>query len=215
VNPPIGSPDLWSDWFPENLIPEILKLLVDSWQCLMKHPTKRPSPKDLEVPITRIFRETIRKEKNKKEIPVIVQREIPVDDPKSFEELGRIDLIFIHGHREDVYLAFECKRLNILNTSKTYANTGGYSGSEGMGRFFTGKYATGLDRGGMIGYVMDGNIESASERIKKSIVSKEDLKLTKKEIEISCHSPEGWNIFESKHKQNSSEFVMYHLLLPV
>src|SRR5687767_9215656 len=105
----LGDPDAWSEVFPDDLIPPILDLIWTTWVAFPK-----PSPKDHEVPITRRFRRALKQAKDYRRLPVRIDREPAEDDPETAEELGRIDLKFSPAGSalEQVYFAFECKRLN-------------------------------------------------------------------------------------------------------
>ncbi len=104
----VGDPALWSDVFPEYLIPEILDLVWDTWGTL-----PLPKPDAFEVPLTRRFKVALRSQKNFRKLPLRIERESPEDDQSTAAELGRIDLKFTPAGsaNEDVYFAFECKRL--------------------------------------------------------------------------------------------------------
>lgn len=98
-----------------------------------------------------------------------VAREFVVDDADTGEELGRIDLCLLYGHEESVYFAFECKRLNVPFPSGMKSLAGEYVGSQGMMCFVTGKYADGHEHGGMIGFVMSGDVGTAIQAVRHAI----------------------------------------------
>lgn len=62
-----GHPGLWSDLFPDHLVPEILELVANSWKNFRK-----PAPLDLEVPITRRFVEDLRRNKGLQFLPFTI-----------------------------------------------------------------------------------------------------------------------------------------------
>ena len=85
------------------------------------------------------------------------------------EDNGRLDIAFVPLiPREDIYFCLECKRLNVVKDGKrrTYA-------SEyvllGMLRFVTGQYSKAVHHGGMMGYVLDGNIPNAVTNVEGNI----------------------------------------------
>src|SRR5205807_2171168 len=106
-----GDTRMWSDTFPDDLVPQIIDLIIETWDAFPK-----PGPTEHEVPITRRFKHVVKQAKTFRRLPVRVERELPEDDPATGEELGRIDLKFIPGESalEEVYFAFECKRVNAL-----------------------------------------------------------------------------------------------------
>lgn len=81
---------------------------------------------------------------------------------------SKIDFVLTIGDDEDVYLACECKRLNVPYKTKTRALAHEYV-RDGLTRFVTGQYANGLPLAMMIGYVMDANVAFANERLKKAL----------------------------------------------
>src|SRR5205823_9163345 len=95
------------------------------------------------------------------------------DDPKTGEELGRIDLKFLPAvsAREEVYFAFECKRLNAIEDGHRRTLAPEYV-TEGMMRFVTGQYAATMLHGGMIGYVLDGKNADAVRLVERNIASR-------------------------------------------
>ena len=103
----VGDPDIWSDTFPEDLVPRVLDLITETWATFEK-----PGPSDHEVPTTRRFKYALKQAKDLRRLPLRVEREATEDDPHTGAELGRIDLKFLPAvsAREEVYFALECKR---------------------------------------------------------------------------------------------------------
>ena len=161
----IGDAQLWLPLFPEGLIPQILDLVVDTW-----HAIEKPAADAHEVPITRQFKCALKQRKDFRRLPVRIEREPAEDDGESGEELGRIDLKFnpAESALEEVYFAFECKRLYALVSGTVRALTSEYV-SEGMMRFVTGQYGAAMTHGGMIGYVLKGPTARARTQVAKSV----------------------------------------------
>jgi hypothetical protein len=161
----VGDPDLWSDTFPEELVPRVLDLITDTWATFEK-----PGPADLEVPTTRRFKHALKQAKDFSRLPVRLEREPAEDDPETGEELGRIDLKFLPAvsAREEVYFAFECKRLNALVNGTRRSLAPDYV-TEGMMRFVTGQYAGFMQHGGMLSYVLDGRCDDAIRLVEQNV----------------------------------------------
>lgn len=208
----VGDASLWADLFPDHLIPNILELVVKTWQSFQK-----PRPLDHEVLISMRFREALRGEKDLHKLPFTIWPESSETDPITGKEIGRIDIRFLHGWRESVYFAFECKRLRIPYSSRMQSNTGEYVGTNGMMRFITGKYSKGLVSGGMIGYVMDGNLSAAVPAVKKTIdKNREDLRLAfGSSLTSSSMMPKERTVKETNHDLETREFAIYHVFLAV
>jgi hypothetical protein len=210
----VGNTDLWSDFFPEDLIPAILDMVLEVWANFTK-----PTSNEYEVPITRRFRASLEQYKDFKELPFKIDREVPIDNLDRAQELGRIDLRFTHGYRSDVYFAFECKRLNVqAKRGKAASLASEYVGINGMMRFVgvSPQYAKGLKQGGMIGYVMDGKTENAIKAVEKQI-KKQYVNLQMRSstgLSPSSQSPKNL-IRESLHDLPNQEFTLHHVFLPV
>ncbi len=76
------------------------------------------------------------------------------------------------------YLAYECKRLGVIQADGRRSLATDYV-TEGMMRFMTEQYAEGLPLGCMLGFVMDGDIEFALDRVTASIEGHRPLGLIK------------------------------------
>ena len=71
------------------------------------------------------------------------------------------------------YLAYECKRLNVISGGKWRSLATQYV-KDGVARFVSEKYAADLPLGCMLGYVMDGEINTARAKVHASISSLRD-----------------------------------------
>lgn len=87
---------------------------------------------------------------------------------------GIIDLVLFWSQDPTRYLAYEAKRLSVTMPSGFQALSGKYV-SDGLARYVTEKYAEGLPFGGMLGYVLDGDLSTASTRIGKALATKSAL----------------------------------------
>ena len=206
-----GNPHLWADIFPDGLVPRIVDLVLESWQTFRK-----PRPTELEVPITKRFCVHLRARKDRSRAPFTIWTESEELDPESGELLGRIDLRLVHGHRERVYFALECKRLNVVAKRRRSSLARKYV-EEGMTRFITGQYAGGLDKGGMLAYVMDGKTADAIASVKQAIDSRRDSLALKQGTSLSACAlrPNARQVKETNHIPAGSPFVIYHLFVGV
>ena len=86
----------------------------------------------------------------------------------------------------------------------------------GMMRYVEGKYAGGLDKGGMLGYVMDGEVSSAIGSVGRSIAEQRaELKLNNGGLERSSIMPADDRVRETRHLFDSRRFVTHHLFVAV
>jgi hypothetical protein len=212
--PVAGTPNLWSSAFPTGIIPQIVELVETSWETF-----DQPKKKEIETRISRRFRCHLVLRKNAlRNLPVRITREDPEDDFEQGTEKGRVDIRFVYAFncREDVYFAFECKRLHVP-AGKSHKSLATEYVKEGMMRFVTGQYASKLRHGGMIGYVMSGDIKKAVEKVKKSVVKeRKSLKMQAR------HSLSGSLLVHGKpqvqetfHHLGGRVFRIQHLFLRV
>lgn len=90
---------------------------------------------------------------------------------------GKIDMAVLSDWERDRYLAYECKRLNVVHGGKRRSLAKAYV-AEGMMRFITEQYAEALPIGCMLGYVMDGDIAFAAAQLSQAISNHTALALT-------------------------------------
>ena len=81
---------------------------------------------------------------------------------------GIIDIAVLFDWERDRYLAYECKRLNVVNGGSRASLATAYV-TQGMMRFLTEQYAEHLPIGCMLGYVLDGDVPFALARIAGAI----------------------------------------------
>lgn len=206
-----GDPDLWADLFPENLVPDIIDLVVNTWGDFPS-----PAADELEVPITRRFCCELIKRQEARLLPFRIEPESSVLDVDLAEEKGRIDIRLSHGYRHNVYFAIECKRLNVFSKGKRRSLAGEYV-DEGMTRFVTGKYAKDLDKGAMVGYVMDGKLGDAIKSVQVSIEGRRsELRMTRgATLMPSTIRPKLQQVKQTEHKQGKTALLIHHIFLSV
>ncbi len=206
-----GNPDGWADLFPEKLIPEILELVTSTWDTFEK-----PARNAKEVPISLKFVAALRRSKEMQQIPFTIDPEIiELDDTGQY--IGRLDIRFKHGYRENVYFAIECKRLRIKYENQMKSNASEYVGTDGMMCFITGKYAATLSSGGMLGYVMDGDVATAMQSVETSIKSKKaQLCITSDPVWKHCsYLLQTQHAKESEHTMGQHYLTIYHVFLAI
>lgn len=208
----IGSPISWKPLFPEQFIPNILKGVKHAWRRIQKLKID-----ELEPRITRKLRHELRQEQLIRSIPIRVTRELTIDDPMTGEESGRIDLCLLYGNIEDVYFAFECKRLNVNFPSGKKSLANEYVGNDGMGCFLSGKYSKGHEHAGMIGYVMDGDVSSATEAISFRLKAKWEVLFMTDNCGLSESSiiPNDTQIKQTLHYLSTGVLALHHVFLPI
>ena len=91
------------------------------------------------------------------------------DDGLAFSK-GKIDMALLLDQEREKYLAYECKRLNTVRNGTTRSLATPYV-KDGIRRFITEKYAADLPVGGMLGYVMNGDVITARSKVWAAIDS--------------------------------------------
>lgn len=89
---------------------------------------------------------------------------------------GIIDIAVLFDWERERYLAYECKRLNVINGGNRSSLATMYV-TQGMMRFLTEQYAEHLPIGCMLGYVLDGDVPFAKARLASVIGSHPPLAL--------------------------------------
>ncbi len=84
---------------------------------------------------------------------------------------GFIDIAVFFQLDSEIYLAFECKRLNVRYKERRQSQAGKYA-DEGLMRYVSAQYARALPLGAMLGYVMDGDVDWVVGRIASAFASR-------------------------------------------
>jgi hypothetical protein len=122
----------------------------------------------------------------------------------SFYSKGFIDMAAILDQDRETYLAYECKRLNVVYPTGRQSLATAYV-QEGMMRFVTEQYAEGLPFGSMLGYVLDGDVPFARQQVNAAMAVHPPLNLTDGPIELPSLS--GATRFRTSHIRNSGTAI--------
>lgn len=89
---------------------------------------------------------------------------------------GKIDIAILLDWERERYLAYECKRLNVVHVGRRSSLATEYV-VNGMMRFMTERYAELLPVGCMLGYVMGGDVGFAETQLGTAIAGHKPLGL--------------------------------------
>ncbi|MBI3467420.1 MAG: hypothetical protein HY000_30795 [Planctomycetes bacterium] len=160
---PIGSPADWANLL-DSLVPEILTLVITTWEEMPP-----PAGDALEDPISAVFCERLRAGRNRFDLPFNIWIQLVELDPVAEGDQGRMDIVFTPMvPREYIYFCLECKRLNV----RTAAGVRPYASEYvrfGMLRFVRGQYARVVHNGGMLAYVLDGDVRAAMANVETNM----------------------------------------------
>ena len=167
-----------------------------------------------EDPITRSLIMHLRSDPIIRDSPIHIesQRELLPDDPQADPKpIGYLDIciLFLTG-LDKLYLAMECKRLNVMQAKNYTATQARVYVEKGMMRFVCGQYAPTLPLGAMVGYVMDGNMETAYIAIRHQIEQHAQQLLYAPALFRDMKRPEH---FSTMHQRPDVPIELRHLLL--
>jgi hypothetical protein len=212
----MGSPNAWLGLL-EELLPEVLQLVVDTW-----HGIPGPLVSDKEDKTTEALCSALRKNRTLRELPFLVDTQWVELNPEPGQKQGRLDITFrptgVAGSpNEEIYFCLECKRLNFLKGKKKVPGGSQYV-KDGMLRFVNKQYAKAVKHGGMLGYVLDGNVPQAIKNVESNI-RKQCVTLYMDSpgiLHMSSILTQVSTARESFHQRKGEEitFRVHHLFLP-
>ncbi len=165
----VGASDEWIDLL-ERMLPDIVRLVVEVWTGMPK-----PFSDDKEDQITELLCRALRNNRTVRDLPFYIQIQMVELDPAAGQELGRLDISFMPtglpgAPNESIYFCLECKRLNVVISGKKRPGGSEYV-VHGMARFVNGQYASAVRHGGMLGYVLDGDVAGAITNVESNVKS--------------------------------------------
>ena len=159
----IGAPSEWVNLI-DPMVPQILHLVISTWEGMAP-----PASDAREDDITTALCRALRANRTARSLMFTIDTQQVELDPQPGEELGRLDIAFRPlVPREDIYFCLECKRLNVVTNGQTRAYAAEYV-TFGMLRFVTGQYARAVHNGGMLAYVLDGNVDRAIANVEGNL----------------------------------------------
>lgn len=209
-----GIPTIkWQQFSPDDVC-MIIKLILDSNKTF-KVPPKKKSSK-LEDHITNRFCAHLRNNKNRSKHFFSIEPQSDILDDVG-ELVGRIDLKFISGNEEKIYFSFECKPLRVTRPSGRISASYSEYVKEGMYRYFNGQYAQDLDKGGMLGYVMGGNIDKTINGVKNAIeIRRGNLNMSSDKTLCKSSMSSSRQVKETAHNYGpTGQFTIHHIFLPM
>jgi hypothetical protein len=126
---------------------------------------------------------------------------------------GKIDFAVVLDQERERYVAYECKRLNVIHDGARSSLATRYV-KDGMMRFLTEQYAEGLPVGCMLAYVMDGDLPFSLTQVMVAIdAHKTPLALINGATQGQAIA--GIERFSTLHKRaNQTIIELRHVLLP-
>ncbi len=159
----VGSSNEWQDVIGP-FVSDILTLVIATWEGMLS-----PSSDEFEDKITIALCRALRMNHAARILPFQIHYQQVEIEPQVEGDLGVMDIVFnLSGESEGAYFCLEGKRLNVIRDGVRHPYTAEYV-KFGMLRFVTGRYAKAVRHGGMVGYVLDGNISQAMTNVEGNI----------------------------------------------
>lgn len=158
-----GAPSEWLNLI-DSMVPDIMDLVTSTWT------TMPPLASDVrEDPTTETLCRLLRQNRNSSNLPFQIHIQMVELDPGAGQDQGRMDIAFSPlVPRENIYFCLECKRLNVVNDKGLRSYSSEYV-VHGLTRFVNGQYSVAVRHGGMLGYVLDGNVARAIGNVGKVV----------------------------------------------
>jgi hypothetical protein len=209
-----SSQPLKRELFPTGFAGEVMQLILGTWQTFSLHRIVR-----LETRITAVFRDALIEAYVAAGRSWFITLEDPITDPTFGTEEGRNDLNFFppQHYGQKVFFTVECKRLRVMRDSGFVHLADAYV-EKGIQRFVDGQYSSGLPCGGMVGYVMDGQVQAAFDKVQNEIAGRfralcaPDRNALEKPSSVL---PSYEFSADTVHIRSDGEFKLHHLLLRV
>lgn len=122
------------------------------------------------------------------------------NEVESVNGKGYIDMALVMDGDRNKYVAFECKRLNVVYPTGRQSLATDYV-NEGLRRYIDEQYSKSLPFACMLGYVMDGDLEYALTKVTKSIKS------IMGKSAVNPHQIENISRFESFHQRTGGSMI--------
>jgi prepilin-type processing-associated H-X9-DG protein len=208
----VGNSGEWSDLLDPQ-VPEIVKLILEGWGLMGPI-----APDSKEDPISLELCKKLRSVKNSSHLSLrIYPQFVELDSKAHGVDLGRIDIVFAPlVPDEEVYFALECKRVNVAHADGSVRGYYSEYVTEGLSRFVSGQYSSEVRHGGMIAFVLDGNVAEAMKGIVRNINAKSGpLGLTAAGVEASQYLPTNPSVRQTTHQRAvaAGEVVVQHFFL--
>jgi hypothetical protein len=207
-----GDTAYWDNLFVEDLIPSVLALVLDAWDRMEK-----PAADEVENRTTlRLYSAMIRGKDRQRHAFLIRPQDLEVD-PDLDDVTGQKDIAFFPSRNdEDIYFCLEAKRLNALVSGVRQSLAHEYV-TNGMQRFVDCKYSRQVRHAGMLGYVLDGDVDRAMKNVANVIrLHYKDLRMEPPgEMRPSLIRPDDAHAKETHHERQNDAipFWLHHLFV--
>ncbi|HEX4613896.1 MAG TPA: hypothetical protein VH092_37290 [Urbifossiella sp.] len=206
-----GSPEQWIG-FIESQVPAIVALVIDTWEGM-----PAPPGNELEDTVSEALCRLLRQSRNRCDLPFRIDTQLVELDPAAGQDQGRMDIVFSPAvPREDIYFCLECKRLNVREAEGVRPYFSEYV-RFGIFRFVRGQYARSVRFGGMLAFVLDGDVAGAMTGVEGNIRANcSDLGMAAPGgFRASAARPADGRVRETEHRRGTDPdpFMIQHLFM--
>ncbi len=209
----VGDPSAWAERF-RSLDTRLLGRIVALWPCCIALLPPQPE----EDKITLNLMEILRKDNEVRRLVYYIEFHFePVGylPTGTAYSKGQIDLAILLTQDREKYLAYECKRLNVLSNAGIRSSLATRYVKEGVMRFVTEQYADDLPVGCMLGYVMDGDTTFARTKVHAALAANiAEIKLLAGPSDTDSIGQAACFSTEHNRRSKSHEIEIRHSLLP-
>jgi len=204
----------WDDLFVKRLLPSVFALLLEAWNRIQS-----PAPDEHEDHTSvRLYAAMIEGKDRQRHAFLVRYQDVEVDTDLA-KVTGRKDIVFFPAaNDEDIYFCLEAKRLNALVSGRRRSLAHEYV-TEGMQRFVDRKYSRHVHHGGMLGYVLDGEVDRAMTNVGNVIRRHHQILGMKPpgDMRASSIRPEDPRAKETHHERRTdpAPFRLHHLFVAV
>jgi hypothetical protein len=207
----IGDATAWLARF-QDVEERLIHCLPDVWPVSIAGLTGQPR----EDEITRRLVFHLRRDPEARKLGAILCQHTLLEEQLRGDVVtkGYIDIAIVLSENPECYVAFECKRLNVITKGRLSSLAGPYV-EHGMLRYVCAQYAQDLPLGGMIGYVFDGDILAAEKGVCAAIVARSAMLCSSSAPVVSV--PVGFaRRLTTRHSRAGEvkSFEIRHTLLP-
>lgn len=208
---PTGSTSEWVDLL-DSQVPDILALVIDTWEAMSP-----PAANAKEDPVSVSLCLMLQRSPARCELPFQIHSQLVELDPAAGEDQGRMDIVFsLLVPREDIYFCLECKRLNVISSNGVRPYFAEYV-RFGMLRFVRGQYSRAVRNGGMLAFVLNGDVPGALNGVEENIRAlHEDLHMAlPATFLVSSVRPTDARVRETLHVRvfTKEPFMIHHLFM--
>lgn len=207
-----GSPVEWAKML-DSQVPEIINLIFETWEQMPPPPMNAKEDR-----ISESLCILLRQSRDRCELPFRIDNQMVELDPAAGEDQGKMDIVFSPTiPRENIYFCLECKRINVRYENGKIRPYFAEYVRFGMARFIRGQYSKDVRNGGMLAFVLNGDVEGAIAGIEDNMRNSHKFLGMNPPGSFLTSSllPNDPRLRETRHRrfQNYDPIVIHHMFM--